>query len=58
MSWKTVGMFALAFVSIVSPVFAQSKRTGVPEVDPVSAAAALALAVGGLSILVDRVRRR
>lgn len=52
------GVFALALVTVLAaPAYAKKDR-GVPEIDPGSASAAIAIAGGGLAVLRDRIKRR
>ena len=55
---RWIVLFACVLASIASPAFAFAVPAAVPEVDAGSASAALALAIGSLSVVVDRLRHR
>ena len=49
---------ALAALSIAMPDAADAFYRGAPEVDPSTLSSAIALAMGGLAVLGDKLRRR
>jgi hypothetical protein len=49
---------AVAAASVVTPNLALAYYRGAPEVDPSTLSSAIALAMGGVAILCDKLRRR
>jgi len=56
--WGKAGLTALTLTAVALSLGDIGEGTGVPEIDPGSAGAAVAVAAGALAILRDRIGRR